>query len=126
MKIFTDKNNIICAIGTTSRTDVTGYEIEDEMFRGKCQDYIFGYKYEPTFELLYNHETGEVYEDEEGNPRYAVDKNGNKIVVGFSCYPYIDYTQLCLIQAEYELKQMREENTRLQLALCEIYESLLA
>lgn len=127
MVIYTNEDHMICAVDKTDRTDLTMYEIDDETFAGKCLDYIFGYKYEPTYEIEYNYD-GEFPEpvlDEDGNPVYILDENGERIIVGYSLYPWMDYTQLCLIQAEYERNLIREENTTLQLALCEQYEENL-
>ena len=64
-------------------------------------------------------------QDEEGNPVYVLDENGERKVIGYSLYPWMDFTQLCLLQAEYERDCIREENTVLQMALCDQYEENL-
>lgn len=127
MVIYTNEDSMICAVNETDRTDLTMYEIDNDTFAGKCHEYIFGYKYEPTFEIEYNYdgEFPEAVTDEDGNPVYVLDENGERKVVGYSLYPWMDFTQLCLLQAEYERDCIREENTVLQMALCDQYEENL-
>ena len=86
MVIYTNEDNMICAIEETDRTDLTMYEIDDDTFAGKCSEFIFGYKYEPTYEIEYNYdgEFPEAVTDEDGNPVYVLDENGNKNVVGIA------------------------------------------
>ena len=106
MKVFVNELYEIVDVDTTDRTDVTEYELNDEQFKGKCIDFIRGYKYEPQYKFKMNTETGEIENDEDGNPIYELDDNGEKIQTGFSLYPYWDYNQLTQIQLEYENKQL--------------------
>lgn len=96
MKIFVDKNNIICAVDSCARTDVTQYEVDESVLIDKCKEFIYGYKFEPTYQLEYDVETGEVKIDDNGNPIYLTDANGNKILSAYCCYPYMDYVQMLL------------------------------
>lgn len=122
MVIYTNEDNMICAIEETDRTDLTMYEIDDDFFAGKCLEYIFGYKYEPTFEIEYNYdgEFPEPVTDEDGNPTYVLDEKGNKKVIGYSLYPWMDYTQLCLIQSEYERNILSQQNNDLILLMADM------
>lgn len=122
MVIYTNEDNMICAIKETDRTDLTMYEIDDDTFAGKCHEYIFGYKYEPTYEIEYNYdgEFPEPVTDEEGNPVYVLDENGERKVVGYSLYPWMDYTQLCLIQSEYERNILSQQNNDLILLMADM------
>ena len=122
MVIYTNEDNMICAINETDRTDLTMYEIDDDTFAGKCIDFIYGYKYEPTFEIEYNYdgEFPEPVTDEEGNPVYVLDENGERKVVGYSLYPWMDFTQLCLIQAKYERNILSQQNDELILLMADM------
>ena len=99
MKIFVNNLYEICDINQTDRTDLTEYEVDDEFFKDKCIDFIRGYRYEPQYRITI---------DEEGKSSYVLDENGEKILDGFSLYPWMDYNQLCQIQLEYELNGVKE------------------
>lgn len=122
MVFYTDSENVICAIGSCDRTDVTRFDDStlDEMFKGKCLNFIFGYKYEPTYQIEYNLETNEPITDDDGNPIFSLDENGEKIVNGHSIYPYVDYNQLLFIQAEYERNILAEQNDELILMMSDM------
>lgn len=125
MKIFVNEYFEIVDVDSTDNSDLTEYEIDGTMFEDKCIEFIRGYRYEPAYEFEYT-EDGEIKLDENGNPVFAVDEMGQKIINGWSFYPWIDYSQLCQVQLEYELNQVKEENTQLQLALCQSYEENLS
>lgn len=105
MKIFTNEYHEICDINSTTRTDLTEYEISDDSFQGKCASYICGYKYEPQYQLVLN-EDGTNKQDELGNDIYVLDDSGNKILTGFSLYPFVDYNVLLRIQAEHDAQEL--------------------
>lgn len=105
MNIFTNEYHEICAINTTTRLDLTKYEIDDSMFAGKCEAFICGYKYEPQYQLEMNSD-GTNKKDEFGNDVYVLDDDGNKILSGFSIYPFIDYNVLLRIQAEHDAQEL--------------------
>lgn len=125
MKIFVNEFYEIVDVGSTENADLTEYEIDGAMFEGKCIEYIRGYKYEPVYEFEYTGEN-EIKTDEDGNSVFKIGEDGNKIINGWTCYPWIDYSQLCQMQLEYELQQVKDENTQLQLALCQSYEENLS
>ena len=95
MIVYINENGYIVDIGTTERHDVTRREINDDFFKDKCDDFIKGYKIEIVYET-------EIVDGEEVP---VLDEYGNKIEIGQSIYPYIDYTQLLLIQQRYDMEQ---------------------
>lgn len=108
MKIYTNEYYEICAINSTDRTDLTEHEIDDDFFAGKCEDYIFGYRYEPQFDMEFN-ENGETVLNDDGTPVYKLDDNGEKVIIGWSLYPWQDYNLLCIAQNKYEQEQAKQE-----------------
>lgn len=105
MKIFTNEYHEICDVESTTRSDLTEYDIENGSFEGKCKTYICGYKYEPQFQLVIN-EDGTNKKDESGSDIYALDEQGNKIQTGFSLYPFVDFNVLLRIQSEHDTQEL--------------------
>lgn len=105
MKIYTNERDEIVAVNSSVNPELHEYEIDDNFFKGKCDQFIFGYKYEPSYEYQYD-EKGEILKGEDGEPLYILDDNGKKKVTAYSLYPFIDYTQLSLIQAEHERNEL--------------------
>lgn len=104
MKIYTNKQHEIVDINSTDNSELTEYEIDGEIFFGKCIDFIRGYKYEPQYQFDVE-ENGDIKTDENGDPIYKLDSNGEKIIQGYGLYPWIDYNQLLITQLEYENNQ---------------------
>lgn len=98
MIVFTDKEDRIIAYDSTdkkykNKLDVGGF------FDNKCDEFIYGYKAEPTYE----YEIGDDFLpilDDKGNPVYKKDKDGNPVVSGISVYPFKPYLEI--YQSAYE------------------------
>ncbi len=105
MKIYTNEYSEICAINNTTRSDLTEYLIDDSTFEGKCEAFICGYKYEPQYQLEIDSD-GINKKDSFGNDVYVLDEEGNKILSGYSIYPFIDYNVLLRIQAEHDTQEL--------------------
>lgn len=108
MKIYTDSNYGILSLDEESAHSEYCFEVEqsrEEMFGNWCDACIRGYKYEPQYELLFlkdgNHKRNEVT----GELLYKTDESGEKILQGYSCYPFLDYKTLMLIQKQHEDSQ---------------------
>lgn len=93
MIVFIDENGYIVDVGISDKPNVTMREVNDEIFKDKCDDYIKGYK----IDIIYKTEIVD------GKEVYVLDENGNKIEIGQSIYPYIDFSQLQILQQKYDL-----------------------
>ncbi len=95
------------------------YEVDDEMLSGKAFTVVCGYKYEPQYELDFA-EDGSLQYDAQGNLKYKLDDEGEKIFTGYGFFPFIDSQILNKLQV------MNDENekkvTELQLALTQVFE----
>ena len=92
MIVFTDNEDRIIAYDSTDKTYNNKIDIGN-YFDNKCDEYIFGYKCIPTYELELD-DNGIPVHDEKGNLVYRTDEDGNKIISGFSTYPFIPYTEV--------------------------------
>lgn len=99
-------------------THETDERQEDSIFANMCSTAIKLYKHEPQYE--YN-EDGSIKLDDSGLPIFKLDENNQKIISGWSTYPYVNYDVIISFQNEYEIKE--QEKTELQLALAEQYEN---
>jgi len=105
MKIFVNERYEILSL------DIAPQEYEycldssftrNELFGDLCDVVVKGHKYEPQYELLFNKDGSNARDEKNGELLYKLDDEGNKIPSGYSCYPYIDYQTLMLIQKQYE------------------------
>lgn len=76
-----------------------------DMFDNLCDAVILGYKYEPSYELLFNEDGSNARDERTGELLYKLDENGEKVPAGYACYPFIDHKTLMLIQNQYEDSQ---------------------
>lgn len=67
MKIYVNERYEIVDVNTTTDKTLKEYEISDEQFKGKCIEFIRGYKYEPVWKIAIDPETNLPQVDEEGN-----------------------------------------------------------
>ena len=67
MKIYVNERYEIVDVNTTTDETLKEYEISDEQFKGKCIEFIRGYKYEPVWKIAIDFETNLPQVDEEGN-----------------------------------------------------------
>lgn len=108
MKIYTNNNYEIVALDVEPASYGYCFEVErtkEDIFGDWCDVCIQGYKYEPQCELLFNEDGSNARNEKTGELLYKLDDEGNKIQSGYSCYPYIDYQTLILIQKQYEESQ---------------------
>ncbi len=84
-------------------------ELKESLFGNYCDLVIQGYKYEPQYELLFNEDGSNARDEKTGEFFYKLDDEGNKIPAGYSCYPYMDYQTLMLIQKQYEENQRQTQ-----------------
>ncbi|WP_097003939.1 hypothetical protein [Lacrimispora amygdalina] len=79
-----------------------------EIFGDLCDICIQGYKYEPQYELIFNEDGSNKIDEKTGELLYKLDIDGNKILNGYACYPFIDCQMLMLIQKQYGEYKKRE------------------
>lgn len=108
MKIFVNDQNQILAINTEPKYYNEVFEIErtrEEMFGNLCDIAIQGYKYEQNYEMLFNNDGTNARDEKAGKVLYKLDEEGNRILNGYACYPFVDYNTLILIQKQNEDNQ---------------------
>lgn len=118
MKIYVNDQSEILSLdiepqlyNKTFETDLT----REEIFGKFCDAVIRGYKYEPSYEFLFNEDGSNARDEVTGELRYKLDDNGEKIFEGYACYPFVDHRTLVLIQKQYEdsQKQVQALNARI-------------
>lgn len=119
MKIYTDSEYKILALNAEPLYYEHCFETNstrEEMFSHWCDACIMGYKYTPNFEMLFNEDGSNQRDPETGELLYQLGESGNKKFTGYSCYPFIDYHTLMLIQKQYEdlQKQIQELSDQIQ------------
>ncbi len=105
MKIYTDSNCGILSLDEESAHNEYCFEVEqtrEEMFGNWCDACIRGYKYEPQYEMLFLEDGNHERDEETGELLYKLDDQGNKILSGYACYPFVDSHTLMLIQKQHE------------------------
>ncbi len=119
MKIYVNDRYEIIGLDT----EVDGYKevfdvdkTKEEIFTNLCDSCIYGYKYEPLYEMLFNEDGSNKRDEMTGEFLYKVDNNGNKITNGFSCHPFVNVQTLMLIQNQYDAsqKQFKALNKQLE------------
>ena len=105
MNVYTNSSYEIIAIDTEPQQYEHVFKWDQtrtEMFGNLCDICIQSYKCEPQYELLFNDDRSNKTDEETGKLLYKLDKDGNRILKGYACYPFIDYQMLILIQKQYE------------------------
>lgn len=118
MKIYTNCNNEIISLDNVPSNYEFVFDVDqsrNELFGKLCDAVLQGYKYEPQYELLYNGEGSDARDEESGELLYKMDEDGNKNLIGYSCYPFVDYTTLMLIQKQYEDSQRQVQALNAQI-----------
>ena len=93
MIVYTNEENRIVAYGeTTTIPYINRIEIGN-FFDNKYDAYIKGYCCEPSYRIS---------DTVDGQPVYELDEDGNKIIDGYSLYPFDDSKELQSIQRQYE------------------------
>lgn len=118
MKIYTDINHTILALEdapTCWEHCVETEQSREKMFGTLCDTCIQGYKYEPQYEFLFKEDGNHERDKETGELIYKLDDEGNKILTGYACYPFVDYKTLMLIQKQYEDSQRQVQALNAQI-----------
>ena len=108
MKIYVNEQHEIISLEREPNYYREVFEIDqtrEEMFGNFCNACIQGYKYEPQYEFLFNEDGSNARNQDTGELRYKLNDDGEKILQGYACYPFIDYRTLMLIQKQYEDSQ---------------------
>lgn len=118
MNIYTDNEYKILALNKEPRSYkycfVTTLSRE-VIFGNWCDACITGYKYMLNYEMLFNEDGSNKRDSVTGELVFNLDTEGNKIPAGYSCYPYIDYHTLLLIQKQYEESQKQIQTLNAQI-----------
>lgn len=116
MKIYVNEQYEITALDNGSGLSFETTQTREELFGSLCDACILGYKYEPSYEFLFNEDGRNTRDEKTGDLLYKLDKEGNKIFNGYMCYPFIDYKTLMLIQKQYEdsQKQVQALNAQIE------------
>lgn len=118
MKIYVNDNHEIVAIGVVPENYSEVFETDqtrEEAFGKLCDAVILGYKYEPSYELLFNQDGSNARDEKTGELLYKLDENGEKIPAGYACYPFVDHKMLMLIQKQYEDSQRKVQALNAQI-----------
>lgn len=119
MKIYVNEQYEILSLDDEPHEYSKVFEISqtlEEMFGNLCTACIQGYKYEPQYELLFNKDGSNARDETTGELLYKLDHDGEKILQGYACYPFVDYRTLMLIQKQYEESQQRVQALNAQIA----------
>lgn len=119
MKIYVNQNYEIISLDIDPEIYKKVFKVDKtrtEMFGNLCDACILGYKYEPLYEFLFNEDGSNARDEKTGELLYKLDENGEKILQGYSCYPFVDYRTLMLIQKQYEdsQKQIKVLNAQIE------------
>lgn len=104
MKIYVNDQYEILSLDNELQEYYKVFEVKQtrlEMFGDFCNACIQGYKYTPQYELLFNDDGSNARNEKTGELLYKLDDNGEKILQGYSCYPYVDFKTLTLIQMQH-------------------------
>lgn len=118
MKIYTNSEYEILSLD--KQPEIYKYEFEtkqkkEELFSNWCDACIYGFRYEPIYEMAFNEDGSNERDEKTGQLLYRLDE-GNKISQGYACYPFVDYKTLMLIQKQYEdsQKQVQALNAQIE------------
>lgn len=112
MKIYVNEQYEILSIDLEAKSYSYVFEISqtrEEVFGNLCDTCIKGYKYEPSYEFLFNDDGSNARDEEAGELLYKLDEKGNKIQNGFMCYPFVPQSTIIMIQQQYEESQKKEK-----------------
>lgn len=118
MKIYVNEQYKIMDLDNEPLHYKQCFEIEQtrtQMFGSLCDACIQGHKYEPQYEMLFNEDGSNARDERTGEPLYILDNSGNKIPSGFTCYPFVDYEMLLLIQKQYEDSEKQVQTLKAQI-----------
>ena len=119
MKIYVNENYEIIALDAEPKNYRHVFEVDQtrtEMFGNLCEACIQGYKYEPLYEFLFNEDGSNARDEKTRELLYKLNETGEKILQGYSCYPFVDYKTLMLIQKQYEDSQKQVQALNAQIA----------
>jgi hypothetical protein len=119
MKIYVNENYQIIALDKEPVYYIHVFEVDqtrEELFGNWCEACIIGYKYEPQYEMLFNEDGSNARDEKTGELFYRLDDEGNKVPAGYSCYPFVNYQTLMLIQKQYEDSQKQVQALNAQVA----------
>ncbi|MFR3729187.1 hypothetical protein [Lacrimispora sp.] len=119
MRIYVNENYEIIALDAELENYWHMFEVgqtREEMFGNLCEACIQGYKYEPLYEFLFNEDGSNARDEKTGELLYKLDENGERLLQGYSCYPFVDYKTLMLIQKQYEDSQRQVQALNAQIA----------
>lgn len=119
MKIYANEQYEIISLDTEPKIYYHVFESDQnrkEMFGSLCDACVQGYKYEPLYEFLFNEDGSNARDEKTGELLYKLNENGEKILQGYSCYPFVDYKTLMLIQKQYEDSQKQMQALNAQIA----------
>ena len=119
MKIYVNEQYEILSLDDEPQGYSEVFEVSqtrEEMFGNFCAACTQGYKYEPQYELLFNEDGSSARDEATGEMLYKLDENGEKIFQGYTCYPFVDYRTLMLIQKQYEDSQRQVQALNAQIA----------
>ncbi|RFZ77309.1 hypothetical protein DS742_19150 [Lacrimispora amygdalina] len=129
MKIYVNEQYEIIGLDK----EVVGYkqifeteQTRSDLFGSLCDACIYGYKYEPQYELLFNEDGSNARDKKTGEFLYKLDEEGNKIFNGYICYPFVDYKTLMLIQKQYEDSQKQVQKLSAQIAYLQMINDVTA
>jgi len=91
-------------------------QTRDVMFGNWCDACIYGYKYDPQYEFLFNEDGSNARDEKTGVLLYKLDENGEKVFTGYACYPFVDHRTLMLVQKQYEDSQKQVQALNAQVA----------
>lgn len=112
MKIYVNEQYDIITLDNAPENYKEAFEVDQtrlELFGNFCDAVIQGYKYEPQYEFLFNEDGSNARDEKTGELLYKLDERGNKIRNGYTCYPFIDFRTLMLIQKQYEESQKQTQ-----------------
>jgi hypothetical protein len=119
MLIYTNSNYEIISLDKEPANYDHCFDVErskEEMFASWCSACIQGYKFQPQYEMLFNKDGSNARDEKTGELLYRLDESGNKVQNGYTCYPFVDYQTLMLIQKQYEdsQKQVQALNAQIE------------
>jgi len=117
MKIYVNDQHEILSIDLEPDCYKEIFEVKqtrEEMFGTFCDVCVQGYKYEPQYEFLFNEDGSNARDAVTGELLYKLDDNGEKILQGYVCYPFVDYQTLMLLQKQYEDSQKHVQSLNAQ------------
>lgn len=118
MKIFVNDSYEILSIDNQPVFFSWVFEVNqtrEELFGNLCDICIQGYRYEPSYQFMFNQDGSNAKDNESGELLYKHDDKGNRVSNGYMCYPYIDHKTLMLIQKQYEDSQRQVQALNAQI-----------